>query len=48
MSEICQELHQLFQQLKRHYFPFDKKDLPKNAFMSYLKRGSMNMVETGL
>jgi hypothetical protein len=39
MSGICQELHQLFHQLKRHYFPFDKTELPKNGIYVLFEKG---------
>ena len=31
MSEKCEKLHELFNNLKRFSFPFDEKDIPKNG-----------------
>jgi hypothetical protein len=36
---FCQELHHLFHQLKRHSFPFDEKELPKNGIYVLLEKG---------
>ena len=31
MSKECEELHKLFNNMKRLSFPFDDKDIPKNG-----------------
>jgi hypothetical protein len=31
VSEICNELHQLFHGVKRYHFPFNEKEIPRNG-----------------
>jgi len=31
MSEICQQLHELFNDLPRHWFPFNERAIPRNG-----------------
>ena len=39
MSHICHNIHQLFNELKRHSFPFNDKDIPKNGIYILFEKG---------
>ena len=39
MSEKCEKLHELFNNLKRFSFPFDEKDIPKNGIYILFEKG---------
>jgi hypothetical protein len=41
VSEICKELHHLFNQLKRHRFSFDEVELPKNGIYVLFEKGEL-------
>lgn len=39
MSEICQQLHDLFNSLLRHRFPFDELAIPRNGIYILFEKG---------
>jgi len=39
MSDICKDLHGLFNSLKRFNFPFDEKGIPKNGIYILFQKG---------
>lgn len=39
MSEMCKELHVIFNQVKRHKFPFDENEVPLNGIYLLFERG---------
>lgn len=39
MSEICQQLHDLFNSLPRHRFPFDELKIPRNGIYILFEDG---------
>ncbi|MDQ7030700.1 MAG: hypothetical protein Q9O62_13435 [Ardenticatenia bacterium] len=39
MSEICQQLHDLFNGLPRHRFPFDELAIPRNGIYILFEKG---------
>lgn len=39
MSEICYQLHQKFAALKRHCFPFNEAEIPKNGIYILFEKG---------
>jgi hypothetical protein len=39
MSEICQQVHALFNSLPRHHFPFDEAAIPRNGVYILFERG---------
>jgi len=39
MSKKCKKLHILFNQLKRHKFPFNEKEIPKNGIYILFEKG---------
>lgn len=41
MSEICQSLHQLFNNLKVHSFPFNPREIPLNGIYVLFEKGEM-------
>ena len=48
MSEVCANLHKMFQSLPRMTFPFDAKGYRKTVFIFFLKTVSLGMVEIEL
>ncbi len=41
MSEVCEQLHRLFQQLYRFSFPFDSGELPRNGIYILYELGEL-------
>jgi len=41
MSSICGEIHQLFNQLPRHRFPFNIESIPKNGIYVLFEKGEV-------
>lgn len=41
MSNICNELHHIFSSRKRHHFPFNESDIPKNGIYILFEKGEM-------
>lgn len=41
MSGTCNELHQLFASQKRHHFPFEELNIPKNGIYILFEKGEM-------
>jgi hypothetical protein len=39
MSEICNEIHKIFNELKEYSFPFDQNELPKNGIYILFEKG---------
>jgi hypothetical protein len=39
MSQICNEIHKIFNELKEYSFPFDQKKLPKNGIYILFEKG---------
>jgi hypothetical protein len=39
MSNICNELHKLFNSITKHKFPFDKNDIPENGIYILYQKG---------
>lgn len=39
VSEICHTIHQWFNEMKKHSFPFDKQDIPKNGIYILFEKG---------
>lgn len=39
MSEICNEIHKIFNDLKQFSFPFEQKELPKNGIYILFEKG---------
>lgn len=39
MTDICNDIHQLFNTLKRHTFPFDEESIPKNGIYILFEKG---------
>lgn len=39
MSKICHTIHQWFNGIKKHSFPFDKQDIPKNGIYILFEKG---------
>jgi len=39
MSEICHEIHKIFNDLKEYSFPFDQNELPKNGIYILFEKG---------
>jgi hypothetical protein len=39
MSQICNDLHVFFSNLKRYSFPFDEKEIPKNGIYILYEKG---------
>jgi len=39
MSQICNEIHKIFNELKEYSFPFDQKELPKNGIYILFEKG---------
>lgn len=39
MSEMCKELHVVFNQVKRHKFPFDENNIPLNGIYILFEKG---------
>lgn len=39
MSEICHEIHKIFNNLKEYSFPFDQNELPKNGIYILFEKG---------
>ncbi len=39
MSEICQQLHDIFSRLPRHRFPFDELAIPRNGIYILFEKG---------
>ena len=39
MSHKCDEIHKVFNSFKRHKFPFDKEDIPKNGIYILFEKG---------
>jgi len=39
MSEICKELHFIFNNMKRLSFPFDKNEIPENGIYILFEKG---------
>jgi hypothetical protein len=39
MSDMCSQLHQLVNKMKRHNFPFDEKGIPKNGIYIIFEKG---------
>jgi len=39
VSEICHTIHQWFNGIKKHSFPFDKQDIPKNGIYILFEKG---------
>ena len=39
MSKECEELHKIFNSLKRHRFPFDEEEIPKNGIYILFEKG---------
>ncbi len=39
MSDICKEIHELFNSMKRMTFPFDEKNIPKNGIYVLFEKG---------
>ena len=41
MSQLCNELHQLFSQRQRFYFPFDKSKIPSDGIYILFEQGEL-------
>ena len=41
MSQLCQEIHQLFERQVRHQFPFDKQEIPRNGIYVLFEQGEV-------
>ena len=41
VSEICHTIHQWFNGIKKHSFPFDKQDIPKNGIYILFEKGEL-------
>jgi hypothetical protein len=41
MSEICQKLHELFNSVKKHSFPFKESDIPENGIYILFEKGEL-------
>src|SRR3989338_11170124 len=39
MSDLCQKLHEYFNKLKRFYFPFNIREIPKNGVYILFQKG---------
>ncbi|MBE7671626.1 hypothetical protein F7647_11220 [Tenacibaculum piscium] len=39
MSEICKEIHGIFNELKEYSFPFNEKEIPKNGIYILFEKG---------
>ena len=39
MSEICKEIHKVFNDLIEYSFPFDQKEIPKNGIYILFEKG---------
>jgi len=41
VSKICHTIHQWFNEMKKHSFPFNKKEIPKNGIYVLFERGEL-------
>ncbi|MBL0721133.1 MAG: hypothetical protein JJV88_00975 [Sulfurovum sp.] len=41
MSEICNNIHHIFQNLKRYKFPFNEEELPKNGIYILFEKNEL-------
>jgi len=39
MSKICNEIHEIFNELKEYSFPFNEKEIPKNGIYILFEKG---------
>jgi hypothetical protein len=41
MSDICNSVHHIFQNLKRYQFPFNVEELPKNGIYILFEKNEL-------
>lgn len=42
MDNVCQELHKIFNSLKRFSFPFEEEDIPNNGIYILFEKGELS------